>query len=614
MKKIFTLFFLALILSNILFAGDRMVIVERFTSSTCPPCASNNPIMDAFLHSLDPDKIIGISYHMNWPPPGNDPMYAYNPVDNNARRSFYNINAIPQAQMDGLINIQSPYNNGTLTGMFNSRTNILSPITIIVTDSTWGDSVLIRARIYTEVMLANPNVTVQFAIREDSISNINPPPTNGESLFPDVMRRMPLNGSGEVVTMFPGQTYIIERKYRKDVIWNFGRVSHIVFLQQGQEILGVGAKTRNFTLIPTTSYKSVQQGQSQSATFQMSIPVTVAGYNSPVNLTYEVDPPNAGITVSFPNGSTISSFPASFNVQVNSTASVPLGAYRIIVTGTNTNNKVHKTSVSYLVGRNFISVAANRPQLQFRVDNQNYTNVSLFNWDLNSSHTLTAISPQTFGSTRYVFQNWSNNGDSSHTITVGTNTTSYIVNYKTQFRLIANVSPGGIAANVVGGNLFYDSSTTIGISVSPMQVQFNGQTWYFNRWNGVGNGSYTGTNPTPQLTMNNVIVQTAIFDTIAPFGIQNLGLGVPKSYEMHQNYPNPFNPVTKIKFDIPRFSEVSIKIYDLLGAEVATVYSGELQAGFYEADVDASGYASGVYFYRIEAGDYINVKRMILVK
>jgi hypothetical protein len=614
MKKLFTIFALILLLSQLTNAGDRMVIIERFTSWTCGPCASNNPTMEAWINSLDADKIVGIAYHMNWPAPGNDGFYIYNPTDNNARRSFYSINAIPQAQMDGLINIQSPYTQGGLSSYFNTRTNLLSPITVIVTDSTFGDSVRVRARIYCEILMANPNVLVHFAMNERHKHFTSPPGTNGEIDFYDVMRRMNNNGTGQSATLYPGQTVILEKTFYKDPIWEPAQVMPIVFIQQGQEMINAGKKPNNFTLIPISGYKSVQQGQSQSATYQVSIPVVAAGYNTPVNLTAEVDPPTAGITVSFPGGSTVSTFPATFDVQVNSTAAVPTGAYRIIITGTNSNNKTHKTSVSFLVGKNFISVGANRSTLQFKVDNQNYTGLSLFNWDLGAQHTLTAVSPQTVGSTRYVFQSWSNNGDSNQTITVGTNTTNYTVNYKTQFRLITSISPG-VPATISGGNLFYDSASTVNFSISPTTVVHNGLTYYFQRWTGVGNGAYNGTNPSVTITgMHNVLVQNAIFDTINPFGIQNLNTGVPKQFGLHQNYPNPFNPVTKIRFDIPQRTDAIIKIYDLIGNEVAVVHSGELAPGFYEADFNASGYASGVYFYKLETPSFTAVKRMILVK
>lgn len=616
MKKLFTVLAFALIIANInLLAGDRMVFVERFTSWTCPPCASNNPIMEAWLNSLDYDKVVGIAYHMNWPAPGNDGFFLYNPGENTARRNFYGINAIPEARMDGIINVLPPYSNGGLTSFFNTRTNLLSPITIVLTDSTFGDSIRVRARIYTEVLLSNPNVLVHISINERLRHYSSPPGTNGETDFYDVMRRMTNNGTGQAVTLYPGQTVYVERTYYKDPIWETNQVYPMAYVQQGMEIFNAAKRTNNFTLIPISSYKSVQQGQSQNATFQMSIPVVSAGYNSNVNLTAEVDPPTPGITVSFPNGTTISSFPSNFDVLVSSSASVPTGAYRIIVTGTNTNNKVHKTSVSYLVGQNFITVGTNRPNLDFKVDNQTYNGVKLFTFNLGSQHTLTAISPQTIVSTRYVFQNWSNSGDTTQTVTIGTSTTSYIANYKTQFRLITLVTPSGIPVTITGGNLYYDSASTVNFSVSPTALQFNNLTYYFQRWNGTGNGSYNGTNPIGTInSMNNVISEIAVYDTIAPFGIQNLNTGVPKSFALHQNYPNPFNPVTKIKFDIPGHTSGTIKIYDIIGNEVAVLYNGDLAPGYYEAEFNASSYASGVYFYKLDTKDYSNVKRMILVK
>jgi hypothetical protein len=616
MKKLFTFLVFVVFIANInLLAGDRMVIVERFTSWTCPPCATNNPIMEAWLNSLDADKIVGIAYHMNWPAPGTDSFYTpYNPIDNFARRTFYGINAIPQAQMDGLMNIQSPYNSGSLTTWFNTRTNILSPITVILTDSTYGDSIYVRAKIYCEVYLPNPIVKVHFSVQERERLYATAPGTNGEKDFYDVMRKMNDGGAGQTVNLFPGQVITIEKRFYKYPYYNPAQLMPVVFVQQGQEVLNAAKLTNNFTLIPISSYKSVIQGQSQSATYDMSIPVVAAGYNSNITLTAEVDPPTAGVTVSFPGGNVISTFPSNFTVQVNSTGAVPTGSYRIIVTGTNTNNKVHKTSVSYLVGKNFISVNSNRSTLQFMVDGQSYTNAALFTWDLASQHTLTAMSPQTFGSTRYVFNNWSNSGDSSQTITTGTTTTSYTVNYKTQFKLVSSVSPG-VPATITGGNLFYDSASTVNFSVSPTTVQFNNLTYYFQRWTGAGNNSYSGTNSSPTITaMNNIIVQTAIYDTIVPFGIQNLNTGVPKTFGLHQNYPNPFNPVTKIRFDLPKQSMAVIRVYNIIGNEVAVIHNGMLNAGYYEADFNASSYASGVYFYKLETPDYSNVKRMILVK
>ena len=89
---------------------------------------------------------------------------------------------------------------------------------------------------------------------------------------------------------------------------------------------------------------------------------------------------------------------------------------------------------------------------------------------------------------------------------------------------------------------------------------------------------------------------------------------VPSSYSLSQNYPNPFNPKTKIKFDVVRLGDVKIVVYDIVGREVQTLANESLKPGTYEASFDGSSLNSGVYFYRIQAGDFVNVKKMVLIK
>ena len=93
---------------------------------------------------------------------------------------------------------------------------------------------------------------------------------------------------------------------------------------------------------------------------------------------------------------------------------------------------------------------------------------------------------------------------------------------------------------------------------------------------------------------------------------------VPNKFELYQNYPNPFNPVTTIEFDVPAKVKVSIKVYNILGQEVATLVNKVLDAGAYKTKFSAYNYnstlASGVYFYRIVAGKYISTKKMVILK
>jgi len=109
-------------------------------------------------------------------------------------------------------------------------------------------------------------------------------------------------------------------------------------------------------------------------------------------------------------------------------------------------------------------------------------------------------------------------------------------------------------------------------------------------------------------------VQQAIFQNVTnPVGVSNENQ-VPSEYSLSQNYPNPFNPTTNIKFTIPKDGNASLKIYDMLGNEIATYLKGFVKAGTYNAEIDGSAWASGTYFYRLETADYTVTKKMILIK
>jgi hypothetical protein len=97
-------------------------------------------------------------------------------------------------------------------------------------------------------------------------------------------------------------------------------------------------------------------------------------------------------------------------------------------------------------------------------------------------------------------------------------------------------------------------------------------------------------------------------------GIAKNETNIPKEYILKQNYPNPFNPTTNINFSIPRSEFVTLKVYNILGEEVATLVSEKLSVGSYQYEWNASSLASGVYLFRIEAGDYIESRKMVLMR
>jgi hypothetical protein len=105
------------------------------------------------------------------------------------------------------------------------------------------------------------------------------------------------------------------------------------------------------------------------------------------------------------------------------------------------------------------------------------------------------------------------------------------------------------------------------------------------------------------------------FDRLgATVGIKNNGNEIADKYYLGQNYPNPFNPMTKIDFSIPESEFVTLKVFDILGREAASLVNQDLNSGVYTVDFDGTKLASGIYLYALKAGNYFEVKRMVLVK
>ncbi|MBN1153646.1 T9SS type A sorting domain-containing protein [candidate division KSB1 bacterium] len=99
-----------------------------------------------------------------------------------------------------------------------------------------------------------------------------------------------------------------------------------------------------------------------------------------------------------------------------------------------------------------------------------------------------------------------------------------------------------------------------------------------------------------------------------PTAVESNIASVPGEFKVYDNYPNPFNPVTTIQYDIPKNSMVQLKVFDILGREVATLVNRKQAAGSYSINFDASNLANGIYIYKITADNYSSTKKMMLLK
>jgi len=126
--------------------------------------------------------------------------------------------------------------------------------------------------------------------------------------------------------------------------------------------------------------------------------------------------------------------------------------------------------------------------------------------------------------------------------------------------------------------------------------------------------------PSGNVVVTGISSRGANFDDITTVkysqttGIQQISSEIPYKYSLSQNYPNPFNPVTNLEFGISKQGFVSLKIYNMLGKEVATIVNSNLNPGTYKYDFDAAELTSGIYFYKLETENFFAIKKMMLVK
>jgi len=130
---------------------------------------------------------------------------------------------------------------------------------------------------------------------------------------------------------------------------------------------------------------------------------------------------------------------------------------------------------------------------------------------------------------------------------------------------------------------------------------FSGGTWR----NSGASGS--------ELSGKNIRIRPVVVSSSVPLAVDSEFEGTPSSFELLQNYPNPFNPSTEISFSIPQSGVVSLKVFDVLGREVATLVNGEQESGTHIVQWDAKDMASGVYLYTLRAGSYTQTRKMMLI-
>jgi hypothetical protein len=109
-----------------------------------------------------------------------------------------------------------------------------------------------------------------------------------------------------------------------------------------------------------------------------------------------------------------------------------------------------------------------------------------------------------------------------------------------------------------------------------------------------------------------------LFSTVSKFSVNITEIAspgaLPNEFALYQNHPNPFNPVTTVRYALPKTGVVKLGVFSMLGQQVTQLVNGEVEAGYHEVKFDASGLSSGVYLYRMQAGDFVQTRKLLLIR
>lgn len=608
--------------SLILPGVQRNVLLEEWTSSTCGPCAANNPTIDAFVTARF-DSLVAIKYHVGWPSPGNDPMYLYNPTQSYDRRYYYGVNAVPHVIMDGVVNPDYPYSSPpSLPNAYYPRKEVGSPLSITVTNTHLpGDT--IQADITVNVL--SPLKYGQYYMRvhaiERHIHYNSAPGSNGETDFYDVFRRAYPNSLGTQIPLTAG-TYNYTIKYPLDmVVWVDSMIYTAVFIQDDltKEVINC-AKSRDYTrpydFVTNNESITIEKPISSGEVILQNKETIIA--NNPEFLSsffytelFDGAFPSAGWTLVNPDGGiTFEQYIGANGPSFGGTKSARINFYSYSTSG----------QTDTLISRTFTGLN-DADSVKFDYAYAQYPNYSdrlivrvSVDGGITYPHTIfdksgaaLATAPSTTGSFVPTANQWATFAYSLFGIVIPVELSAFTVE-----------------ANGLDVQLMWSTASETNNYGFEVQKKSDGEYYAVAFVNGHGttteiqNYSFVDKDVIP----GNYTYRLKQVDLNGAYSYSDeveVDVTGPKVYSLEQNFPNPFNPSTKIAFNLAANSNVIVKIFNLLGEEVSTLVSEKLQAGRHELEFNASNLNSGIYFYRIDAsGDngtqFSSVKKMMLVK
>lgn len=530
--------------------SQRMVLAEECTSSTCSPCASQNPAFDALLQA-NSDVITAIKYHVWWPSPGNDPMYLDNTGDSQARTAYYGVNSVPRAIMEGNYFNGAPAN--VSQSMINTLAAVPSPFEIqtLQTLSSNEDSIYL-----TTIIQATDNVTgnlrAHVVVIEKHIHfDGGPGLTNGEKDFYNVMKKLLPNQNGTALpsSMQAGDYVILQNAWKLENVYDINELGAVVFVQDNtsKEVHQAG-NSSDQSLTPVYNVDaqilSVSNATSTNCSGSTTPYVTIRN-NGGQDLT--------SLTINYSvNGGDEQTYAWSGDLSFLQTAVVELNEVNFDVADTNmltiTGVNPNGTEDNYPANNTYDYLIKRAPVLTG-------TSIVFLTLDDHPEETTWEIR----NSSGDVVQSggpYDTPGQKIEPITV-TETDCY------QFIIYDAGGNGTDYYAVVYGN---------------NQIAFNG-------------GNFG------DLERNEFSYGTVSTDEIKPYTDMNI-------------YPNPASDKLNIDFYLPQQNNVTVRLVDLVGKTMLKQQVGQLNAGPRSIKLNTSEFTPGIYLLEIKIGNDISTKKI----
>ena len=600
------------------------VLLEEWTNTSCAPCASNNPTIDAFVDA-NFGTIVPVKYHVWWPGV-NDPMYQYNIPENTERTNYYGVGGVPHVIMGGETHPVYPYTTpGSLQDAYDLQMTKGTPVEISVTDTrVTGDSIRADVTITLVAPLPAGDHYLRVMAVERWIHYASPPGNNGETDFYDIFRKAYPDILGTTIPTAVG-TYNYSFTYPLDMaVWVDSMIYSIAFVQDdATKIVWGSAKGRYLPMDAVFETNVAYEKQVTRSNNNTQLPdflfnesdELMGGFN--VELFEGAFPPAGWQVINPDGGITYEQYDGANGPTLGGSKSAKLDFYSYSNIGeSDTMNTRIFTGLEATDSIKFDYAHAEYPgygpdRLIVRVSingGQTYP-FTIFDKEGNDLATV----PET----------------SSNFVPINSSewaTFTYSLDGIVTLTNITVQSPNGGEVWVVGEN---EDITWTSQNVNDVMIELsadNGATWTTIESSIPNTGTYSWTvaaqdssdecliriSDVTSTSVNDVSDGVFTIDIIS--GIENLNQGIPTEFQLVQNYPNPFNPSTIIKYAVPELGPVSIKIYDLTGQEVVILVNEVKQPGTYELEFNAENLASGIYIYRMIAGGFIQVKKMSFLK